>query len=722
MKQVIQSYKTGEISLSDVPMPACKSGGLLVKNSNSLISIGTEKMMIDIAKKNLLGKALARPDLVKRLIDKAKKEGILNVIQEAKNRLDEPVALGYSSSGVVLEVGSGISEFKIGDRVACVGAGFASHAEVVWVPEKLCIKLPDNVSHEEAAFVMLGGIAMEGIRLADLTFGENVTVIGLGLLGLITVQILNAYGCEVIGIDIDENKINMAKDLGLHLGLVSGKDDVLASIGNYTKGFGTDAVIITAASNDNSTIDIAEKIARKKGKIILVGVSDINLSRKAFWEKELSFTVSKAAGPGSIEPIYEQAGYDYPIEYVRWTEKRNLEQFITLLANKRVNTAKLITHRFNIEKALNAYEMILGGKERCIGALLEYDHNVKERLVSKIAMGKETKSILSGKKVSIIGGGMFTRNILLPAVKKVDGIDLIGIATTTGISSNHIAKKYGFKYCTSDYKEILNDKETESVIITTRHNLHAKMAKEALQAGKHVFLEKPLAIKEKELNELKEVYDSSRSKGLRLMIGFNRRYSNLAKESLAAFGKRITPLVMVYRINAGYIPADHWTQDKEVGGGRIIGEVCHFIDFLQFISNSLPISVFTSTISGEKGKYLAEDNVVLNIGFADGSIGTIIYSANGSKAFSRERVEIFGDDTVLTIDDFKTATVIKNGKAKTIKHMSQDMGYLDELKYFINSSDFAADKLFEGYLYTTLTAFKAIESIEKNVQIKIELS
>lgn len=720
MKQVIQSYKTGEIALSDVPVPACKSGGLLVKNINSLISIGTEKMMIDIAKKNIMGKALARPDLVKRLIDKAKKEGILNVLQEARNRLDEPVALGYSSSGIVLEVGTGVSEFKIGDRVACVGAGFASHAEVVWVPENLCIKLPENVSHEEAAFVMLGGIAMEGIRLADLTFGENVTVIGLGLLGLITVQILNAYGCEVIGVDIDESKIAMAKNFGLRLGLVSGQEDITAAIENQTKGFGTDAVIITAASNDNSTIDLAEKIARKKGKIVLVGVTEINLSRKAFWEKELSFTVSKAAGPGSIESLYEQLGYDYPIQYVRWTEKRNLEQFISLLANKRISTASLITHKFTIDKALKAYEMILGGQERCIGALLEYDHTA-ERLAAKIKTGTETKSVISGKKISVIGGGMFTRNILLPALKKVAGIDLVGVATTTGISSHHLAKKYKFKYCTSDYREILNDQETDSIIITTRHNQHAKMATEALQAGKHVFLEKPLCIKEEELSGLKEVYDSARSKNLRLMIGFNRRYSKLAVEALAAFGKRTTPLVMVYRINAGFIPGDHWTQDKEVGGGRIIGEVCHFIDFLQFVSNSVPVSVFTSAISGEKGKYLAEDNVVLNITFADGSIGTIIYSANGSKAFSRERVEIFGDDSILVIDDFKTATVIKNGKEKTIKRMSQDMGYADELAYFLKGDDFEADKLFAGYLLTTLTTFKALESFKKNSPLKIEL-
>lgn len=721
MKQVIQSYKTGEIALSDVPMPACKAGGLLVKNVNSLISIGTEKMMIDIAKKNIVGKALARPDLVKRLIDKAKKEGILNVLQEARNRLDEPVALGYSSSGVVLEVGAGVSEFKIGDRVACVGAGFASHAEVVWIPENLCIKLPANVSYEEAAFVMLGGIAMEGIRQAELTFGENVTVIGLGLLGLITVQILNAYGCEVIGVDIDESKIAMAKNFGLRLGLVSGQDDIAAAIENQTKGFGTDAVIITAASHDNSTIDLAEKIARKKGKIVLVGVTEINLSRKAFWEKELSFTVSKAAGPGSIESLYEQLGYDYPIQYVRWTEKRNLEQFIALLANKRINTASLITHKFAIDKALQAYEMILGGQERCIGALLEYGYDAPERLVSKIQVEPGIKSIPGGHKIGVIGGGMFTRNILLPALKKVAGINLVGVATTTGISAHHIAKKYKFRYCTSDYREILNDKETESIIITTRHNQHAKMAKEALQAGKHVFLEKPLCIKEEELSELKKIYASVRAKGLRLMIGFNRRYSKLAIESLAAFGKRTTPLVMVYRINAGYIPGDHWTQDKEVGGGRIIGEACHFIDFLQFVSNSMPVSVFASAISGEKGKYLAEDNITLNLTFADGSIGTIIYSANGSKAFSRERVEIFGDDAVLTIDDFKTATVIKNGQEKTIKRMSQDMGYADELAYFIKSDGFAADELFAGYLLTTLTTFKAIESLKNNIPVKIRL-
>ena len=724
MKQVIQSYKTGVIELYDMPAPLCKPGGVLVRNVNSLISIGTEKSMIDIARKNLLAKAQARPDLVKRFIDKAKKEGLLNVYKEAMNRLDEPVALGYSSSGVVLDVGQGIAEFVKGDRVACSGAGFASHADIIWVPENLCVRLPENVSFEEGAFVMLGGIAMQGIRLAELTFGESVVVVGLGLLGMLTVQILSAYGCKVIGIDIDARKAVLAKEFGASAGFVSGVDDIKAGVENLTKGFGADAVIITASSKDNAPLQMAEDISRKKGRIVLVGVADIQLTRKNFWDKELVFSVSKAAGPGSIEPIYEQRNYDYPVEYVRWTEKRNLEEFVSLLSAKRVCLERLITHRFNITNALKAYEMITSGKERCVGVLLEYagKEAAVEPEAGKVVFAGTHPNGGAEAVLGLIGGGMFTKNILLPALRGVKNVAFKGVATTTGITSAHIAKKYGFEYCTSNYQDVLKDDKINNVIVTTRHNLHSRMVIEGLKAGKNVFVEKPLCVNESELTDIRVALKSPEASGRKLMVGFNRRYSRLAREAKEFFGLKSMPLVMNYRVNAGYIPTDHWTQDAAVGGDRIIGEVCHFIDFLQFMSGSYPISVFANSISGDTGKYLKSDNLCLQIKFADGSVGNIVYAACGSKVFSRERVEVFCEESVLVIEDFKTALIIRSGRQKTIKRMSQDMGYFDELEYFFNSREFAAQELFKGYLYTTLATFKAIESLEQGVPLKIELS
>ncbi len=725
MKQVIQSYKTGDITISDVPAPACKAGGVLVMNVNSLISIGTEKSMIEIARKNLFEKAKARPDLVKRFIDKAKKEGLINVYKEAMNRLDEPVALGYSSSGTILKVGQGVSEFAIGDRVACVGAGFAGHAEVIWVPENLCVKLPDNVNFEEASFAMLGGIALQGVRLAKLTFGEKVAVIGLGLLGLLTVQLLNACGCDVIGIDIDENKVALAKEFGAQSGLVPGKDDVVVSIENFTKRNGVDAVIITASSKDNAPIIMAENICRKTGKIVLVGVTDITLTRKTFWEKELTFAVSKAAGPGSLEPTYENKGYDYPVGYVRWTEKRNLEHFIQLLSSKKVNIKPLITHRYNIKNALEAYDMIVNGKERCIGVLLEYENekpktNV-DNLAQKIIFNSNKLTDKKSRTIGFIGGGMFTKNILLPALNSVDGVNLKGIATSGGVSSSYLGKKFNFGYCTSNYKDILGDGEIDTVLITTPHNMHAKMVMESLQAGKHTFVEKPLCINEEQIKEIISLYNSLNREKPKLMVGFNRRFSGLASKAKSFFANRNTPLVMVYRINAGYIPGDHWSQDKEIGGGRIIGEVCHFVDFLQFITGSYPTSVFAEAISGKTGKYFKDDNISLTIKFEDGSLGTIIYAASGSKTFSRERIELFAEESAVVIDDFKTMSMIKGGRHKVVKRYSQDMGYRNELDYFINSKNFESGELFKGYIYTTLATFKALESMEKSGPIKIDL-
>lgn len=728
MKQIIGNNRNGKIEFTDVPAPGCKSGGILVCTVTSLISPGTERMMIKLGQKSLLGKARARPDLVWQAWDKAQKEGFISVFKEAMNRLDEPLPLGYSVAGVVLEVGTGVQGFKPGDRVAAAGAGFASHAEVVWVPENLCLPIPDNVSFEEAAFVMLGGIALHGVRLASLTLGETGVVIGLGLLGLLSVQLLAAQGCRVIGVDLDRQKGDLAKELGADVTLVPGEDEVEEAIANATGGLGADAVLITAASNDPRPVRLAEAVARERARLVLVGVAELNLTRKAFWDKELLFTVSKAAGPGSLEPLYEAKGLDYPISLVRWTERRNLAAFLDLVARGRVQVKKLITHRFPIDQALEAYELILKNREPYIGVLLNYSQPesparlpVAGEALYEVGKSTQLRTVwlkpaafpsdpANPQAVGLIGGGMFTKNILLPALEKVPGMSLMGVATSTGVLAQHLAKKFGFAYATTDYREILNDKTIGSVIITTRHNLHAPLVLEALAAGKHVFVEKPLCLTEEELKKIITAYDGSRL----LMVGFNRRFAPLAQQVKAMVAGRTTPLMMTYRVNAGYIPGDHWLHDPEVGGGRLLGEVCHFIDFMHYMSDSEASAVSVTNIAGTPGKYRRDDNLNITLTFRDGSIGTILYTAKGPKAFSRERFEVFCEDSAAVIEDFRRGQIIQSGRRRKISKFSMDMGYQAELEFFANGVGVPAifSRLFQGYAASTWATLKAAAALK----------
>jgi len=723
MKQIIQSYKNGKITLSELPESYCKAGGILVRNMASLISPGTEKMMIEMGQKSLLGKARARPDLVRQAWAKAQKEGFVSVFKEAMNRLDEPLPLGYSAAGVVLEVGAGVQGFKPGDRVAAAGAGFASHAEMIWVPENLCVPIPEGVDFEAAAFVMLGAIALHGVREAGLTLGETAVVIGLGLLGLLSVQLLAAQGCRVIGVDLDRQKCELARELGADLALIPGQDGVEEAVANATGGLGADAVLITAASSDPRPVRLAEEVARERARLVLVGVAELSLTRKAFWDKELTFTVSKAAGPGSLQPLYEAKGFDYPLSLVRWTERRNLAAFLDLVARGRVRVDRLITHRFPIEQALGAYDLILKNREPYIGVVLNYpppeSHETEEALADADKATLLRKVWLkpaaspghsaNARAVGLIGGGMFTKNILLPALKKVPGIALIGAATTTGVTAQHIAKKFGFAYATTDYREILNDHAVGSVIITTRHNLHAAMVLEALAAGKHVFVEKPLCLTEAELRMISAAYDGSRL----LMVGFNRRFAPLARQVKAMVAGRTTPLMMIYRVNAGYIPGDHWVHDPEAGGGRLRGEVCHFIDFLHFMTDSETTSVNVETISGATGKYRYDDNLIINLNFKDGSTGTILYTAKGPKAFSRERFELFCEDSAAVIEDFRRAQLIQGGRTRKISKFSMDLGYQAELEFFCKTVGEPENfpKLFLDYAASTRATMKAAAAL-----------
>jgi len=724
MKQLIENLKNGSVQLVDTPVPLCGSREVLVKNVVSLISPGTEKLLIEMGQKNLLGKAKARPDLVLSAYQKAKKEGFLNVFRESMDRLDEPLPLGYSSAGEVVQIGREVKGFSVGDRVACAGAGFASHADIIAVPEEMCVKLPvtkdggGEVSFEEASFVMLGGIALQGVRCAELTFGERVVVVGLGPIGLLLVQIAKAYGCTVIGVDIDSEKTKLALRLGCDSALVPGQDPIEQAVLNLTDGHGADAVILTAATKDNAPILLAERIARKRGRIVLVGVSDITLTRKAFWDKELTFTVSKASGP-----VGDGGHPVLPLELVRWTESRNLHEFIRLLGNGSVTIKELITHRFAIENATDAYAMILKGSERYIGVVITYGRVDAAGRTVLLPKGRDTA--LAGShtgetrsSVGVIGAGMFAKNVLLPVASKVQGLKLVGIADKMGVSSRHVGNKFGFAYATTDTNAILEDKGIGSVLITTRHNLHAELIVAALAAGKNVYVEKPLCISREQLSTIVDAY-RDRHESAVLMVGFNRRYSPLGIRLKDLLVRRTSPMQIHYRVNASYLPPDHWTQDPNVGGGRIIGEACHFFDFLQFITSEEPLEVVASSIGGNTGKFGTTDNVELTVRFSGGSLGTIMYTALGSKAFSRERIEVYCDESVAVVEDFRRLEFIQGAKRTTRKLWNQDSGYQRELEYFLKVSPGDAAKCFRDAVLATLATFAAETSLRTRASVSV---
>lgn len=697
MKQVIQNYQTGDLALADVPTPCADDSSIVVRNISSLISVGTERSIIDLGKKSLLGKARARPDLVKRFVDKAKKEGLLNTYREALGRLDNPTALGYSSAGVVVEAGQMVSAFLPGDRVACVGAGYASHAEYIRVPEKLCAKIPvygdgEQIGFEEAAFGMLGIIALHGVRCARLEFGETVAVMGLGLLGLLTAQILRAYGCRVIGTDLDPSKLELAAGVGI---TAIDTKSFVQECDLYSGGLGVDAVVATVATKSDEAINTAVEISRFGGRIVLVGVADIHPDRNEMWHKEVEIIVSKAGGPGSLDPVYENKGVDYPYGYVRWTEKRNLEEFLRLLAERRIDVRSLVSHRFPLGQAETVYDNMVSGRGGpYVGVLLDYESagisRVDERLYLKqrsIPLRKATD--LPGRQgdlgIGVIGAGLFGKALLLPALRRVAGVRLRMLSTSSSVNSHHTGMKYGFEECTTDYRKVLSDGLVDAVIILTPHRLHAQMTCEAMAAGKHVFVEKPLCVNDAELSEIMQMESARRSpaSGLRyLMVGYNRRFSPHASRISGELAKRKDPMVILYRVNAGYVPPDHWVQQEEEGGGRIVGEVCHFVDLMMFLTGASPERVHAERISGNNRTAINNDNVVINMRFTDGSVGSIAYSGSGDKAYSREHIEVFVEGKTIVCTDFRRTSFHQGGRKRVFKTSGQSMGYREELMHF----------------------------------------
>jgi predicted dehydrogenase/threonine dehydrogenase-like Zn-dependent dehydrogenase len=713
MKQLLQNIKTGKSIVEDVPVPTPREGQALVKVEASLVSAGTERMVVEFAEKSLVGKARSRPDLVKQVVDKARREGLLNTAQAAFNRLDQPMALGYSSAGTIFALGKGMQGFKIGQRVACAGGGYAVHAEYNVLPRNLLTPLPDNVDFESAAFTTLGAIALHGFRLAEPQIGENVAVIGMGLLGLLAAQIAAAAGCNVLGIDVDPSRIDLASSLGL--GAVRRGEAVDSSVA-FTANRGFDVILICADTTSNDPIELAGVIARDRARVVATGAVGLSFPRKVYYEKEISFINSRSYGPGRYDLTYEEQGNDYPLGYVRWTEGRNFEAVVDLMAKGQLQVKPLITHRFDISEATQAYEVITGKKkEKFLGVLLTYP-KVETQEETKIVFPSIVHRQSSTVKLGVLGAGLFANSVLLPAIKKAGDIELIGIASSGGLHAQHAGKKFGFQYATSNDDEILNDPKINTVAILTRHDTHADLVIKALNAGKNVFVEKPLAINSNQLSTISRKL--LKTDNCILTTGFNRRFSPLAQSLSSFLSHRSEPMYIHYRVNAGAIPLNHWTQDPEIGGGRMIGEGCHFVDFITFLVGATPISV-TAHALPDGGKYY-EDNTSMTFTFPDGSIGIVDYLANGDKSFPKERVEVFSEGRIAVLDDFVSLQTVKAGKKKEIKG-AQNKGWVDEWRVFAKSIREGGEPPipYEQLIGVTKSTFAVMESMRNRKTIEI---
>lgn len=719
MKQVIQNFRSGVLKVDDVPETICRSGGILVRNVSSLISAGTEKMAVDFAEKSLVGKAKERPDLVRQVLGKLRRDGLMATIRTVKAKLETPLALGYSCAGVVREAGRGASEFGVGDRVACAGMNYASHAETVFVPKNLAVKIPEGVSFDEAAFVTLGAIALQGVRTAEVKLGDAVAVIGLGLLGQLTVQILKAAGCRVIGIDLEASKVALARVHGADAAVLRG-DDVEAAVAQFTAQSpgcqGVDSIIVTAAADTNDPIELAGLIARDRAVVAMVGAVPMNIPRKLYYEKELQLRLARSYGPGRYDANYEERGIDYPVGYVRWTERRNMQEFLRLLATKAVRLDQLITHRFPIEQAEQAYDIITGKTpQHYLGILLTYAEApelIRGRGANVIDLNAARRA--ADVRLGVIGAGNFAKSVLLPRLAKMNGVSLVGLATATGRTAKAVGEQFGFEFCSTDYRELLRRDDINTILIATRHDTHAAMVAEALHAGKSVYVEKPLAISEEGLNE---VVSAVRQTNGCVLAGFNRRFSSLSME-LKSFLTDVGTLAINYRINAGEIPKESWIQQDE-GGGRIVGEVCHFVDYLQFLTDAEPVEVFAYRSSQ------GADTLSVVVKLSDGSVGSINYFATGDRSFPKERVEVFGGGRVAVLDDFRQLELWRDGKRKTSKRMAQDKGFDQELASFVDSLRSGGEMpiSWRSELLTTLACLRIEESLRsgKPEAVNLEL-
>jgi polar amino acid transport system substrate-binding protein len=702
MEQLTQNLKDGYMQLLEVPFPILNSGCVLVRNHFSIISAGTEGKTVKDARLGYIGKAMARQEEVKKVIKTAKTIGIVDTYKLMMNKLDSPSPLGYSCSGEIIAIADDITEFKIGDKVACAGAG-AVHAEVVAVPKNLCVKLPEHVTCDEASFSTIGAIAMQGIRIADLRLGETCAVIGLGLIGQLTMQMLNASGVKSIGIDINKTTVDLSKELGADYAFERNTDGLENLIKELTSGQGVDAVIITAATSSHDPVDFAGEICRRKGKVIIVGSVPTGFKRTYFYKKELELKMSCSYGPGRYDANYEENGIDYPYGYVRWTENRNMQAFVDLVQNKKINLKKLTSHVFNFNDAPKAYQLILDKTESYTGILLKYD--VSKILKSKVELKKSTPNP-SEPNIGFIGAGSFANNVLLPALK--GNCNFIGVASNKGNNARYTADKYEFNYCTDKSEELIADKNCNTIFVATRHDSHAHYVMEAIKHKKHVFVEKPLCLTEDELIQIQELQKDTNTF---VMVGFNRRFApHIQKvKSLISHNQAVA---INYRINSGTIPPEHWIHNKHIGGGRIVGEACHFIDLVSFIAGSKIVSVSANELLSVNN---LRDTLIVNLKMENGSIATISYFSNGSKELAKEYLEIFTNGQSIVINDFKTMSIY--GKSvKTTSLSNQDKGHKEEVTIFLDAikKGKACPIPFNETYNAMLTTFKVEESIAKN--------
>ena len=666
MKQVQQNYRSGKLKLVDVPAPSVRDGEILVATRVSLISAGTERQLIELAKSSLVGKAAARPDLVRRVLANVRREGLRPTLDKVLAKLDTPIPLGYSLVGEIVGIGRGVDGYSLGDRVACAGAGLANHAEINATPKNLTVPVPPGMDDEDASFVTLGAIALQSVRLAAPTLGETVVVIGLGLIGLLTTQILKANGCRVIGFDPKPERAALAKDLGADVAL---SDSLPGMVASRTRGFGADAVIVTASSKSSEPVNTAAQISRIKGRVIVVGLVGLTIDREAFYKRELELKLSMSYGPGRGDPAYEIAGHDYPLPYVRWTEQRNMLAFLDLIEDGKVTPKKYVTHRFAITDAEKAYELMQSSAPY-LAMLLTYPGDFLR--ATRLPEAPASRAAKGELGVSFIGMGNYARSILLPRVRDAGGVRLESVVTKTGISAGHAKEKFGFARAATDPAAAIENPATDAVFIATRHDTHAELAARALRAGKHVFCEKPLAI---ESVGLDDCIESARHATGVLTVGFNRRFAPLLVAARHALEPRSGPLMMLYRVNAGVIAPESWIQ-REEGGGRILGEVCHFVDTLTYLCGALPVEVQAVSAGGRP------DAVSAIVKFADGSVGTILYTSLGDPGAPKEYVEAFEDGCVIRLDDYVRLTVDARGRRKATKG-AQDKGQAQLIAAFL---------------------------------------
>lgn len=687
MKQILQSLKTGVTKTAEVPCPAIQRGQILIRSSVTLVSAGTERMLVEFGKAGWIDKARQQPDKVRMVLDKIKTDGLMPTVEAVFNKLDQPLPLGYCNVGAVLDIGSGVTGFAIGERVVSNG----KHAEAVCVPVNLCAKVPESVADEDAAFTVLGAIALQGIRLVNPTLGETVVVTGLGLIGLMTVQLLRAHGCRVLGLDFDPLKLALARQFGAETVDLGVGQDPLAAALVLSRGRGVDAVLITASTKSNEPVHQAAQMCRKRGRIVLVGVTGLELSRADFFEKELSFQVSCSYGPGRYDPNYEEKGQDYPVGFVRWTEQRNLEAVLDMMADGRIDVKPLISHRFEIDEAVQAYELV-GGSAPSLGILLSYpsvsekpDAILRNQTVNigpaRPSVGKAT--------LGFIGSGNYATAVLIPAFKAA-GVRLKTVASAGGVSAAHAGRKFGFEKTTTATEEVFADPEINAVVVATRHDSHALQVCHALEAGKPVFVEKPLALTLDELSQVEVAYASALTAGQMplVMVGFNRRFAPQAVKVKSLLTALDAPKALVMMVNAGAIPSTHWTQDRAVGGGRIVGEACHFIDLLRYLAGSPIVDAQVVSLGNAKGLTGLGDTVTLTLRFADGSMGTVHYLANGHKSFPKERLEVFCSGRILQLDNFRKLKGFGWPGFAKMNLWRQDKGQKDCAAAFVRAVEF----------------------------------